>query len=89
MALGKKQVSSMHRLGYATVAEVAEVLLIGVVNIYGKVKEGQLRASRIGRATYVALDSLDAYLQKCSPPPEILAAAARLRIEAKAGRLDR
>jgi excisionase family DNA binding protein len=82
VALGEKQVASMHRLGYATVEEVATVLMINVVNVYRHAKMGHLRASKIGHATYISLDSLDKFLRDSDPPApiEVIASARRLRV---------
>jgi excisionase family DNA binding protein len=85
VTLGRQQVASMARFGYATVEAVAKILGVEVCSVYRYVRSGRIRGAKVGAGIYVSLDSLDEYLRSSDPPapPEILAAARRLRIDSR------
>lgn len=53
----------MATFGYVPAMRVAELLGLCVQSIYRLGNEGKLKKARIGRAWYISLDSLEAYLR--------------------------
>lgn len=80
MPVSHEQVAAMHRLGYATAAEVAEVLRIAKTNVLRHVRLGHLKGSRYGAGIFIPVASVETYVRSMQPPapPEMIAEVKRL-----------
>ena len=53
---------SQGRVGFLTVAEVADLLRVSTMTVYRLVQAGQLPAIRVGRSYRIREDDVDKYL---------------------------
>ena len=72
-----RQLETMHRLGYVSGREAADLLGLSLPRIYQMVAEQKLASRRIGRAWYVELATVVTYLRSGSPaaPDEMIGRA--------------
>ncbi len=56
--------SSDARIGFLTVAEVAEQLRVSTMTVYRLIKSGDLVAARIGRSYRLRPEDVDGFLSK-------------------------
>ena len=57
----------MGTFGYVPAMKVAELLGLHIASVYRLGKVGKLKIARIGRAWYISLDSVEAYLKAAGP----------------------
>ncbi len=57
MPAGKKQEAEMERRGFITIREAANRMHCTVGVIYRAIRDGELKTERVGRRTYIELDS--------------------------------